>query len=383
MASKQKDVSKLRMIVVQGDNSSDSTGDYALTDNKVRNKNIWINQDKSRMMFFDGNRWVVTATQYMQEIRDGATGGFFGSKDSIADVPYKGDWSPNYKVSEVYLSAESRWVPATDVYTSPSVHTWWSSPASPQGGVTWFYNEITVKETADNSYYMTNGFTGGYMGIQDRSPKWIIFSIWDKTSTDDNPNASPDDLVKVLAQGEGVTVERFGGEGTGGKSYLTYNWNVGQTYQLMVNVRPDSQEKDKAIFTGWFRIPELNIWRLMASFQVRPQAVSKKLEGIYSFLEDWAGNGHRRQGLWGPAWIRSDGGPWVQATHGSGSTTEQDANNRNVFLSDDRKQIGMTTGGPALTDRSLGPYDVIAQPIPPVLTLNPLPTADGAPARVQ
>ena len=120
-----------------------------------------------------------------------------------------------------------------------------------------------------------------------------------------------------------MTVERFGGEG--GKSYLTYNWNVGQTYQLMVNVRPDSQEKDKAIFTGWFHIPELNIWRLMASFQVRPQAVSKKLEDIYSFLEDWVGNGHRRQGLWGPAWIRSDGGPWVQATHGSGSTTEQDA----------------------------------------------------------
>ena len=43
----------------------------------------------------------------------------------------------------------------------------------------------------------------------------------------------------------------------------------------------------------------------------------------------------------------------------------------------------MTTGGPALTDRSLGPFDVIAQPIPPVLTLNPLPTADGAPAREQ
>ena len=58
--------------------------------------------------------------------------------------------------------------------TFPSVHTWWSSPASPQGGVTWFYNEITLKKTADNSYFMTNGFTGGYMGIQDRSPKWKI-----------------------------------------------------------------------------------------------------------------------------------------------------------------------------------------------------------------
>ena len=380
MASDQKDISKLRLILVQG-GSDASTGDYSRTDDQVRGKNIWVDQSKRRMMFFGGGGWVVTATQYMQAVLDGATGGFFGSK--YAEIPYEADWSPKYKVSEVYLSAENRWVPPTpaEVYRSPSVHAWWSSPASPQEGVTWFYNEITVTETADNTYFMTNGFTGGYMGIQDRSPKWVIFSIWDKTSTDDNPNASPDDLVKVLAQGEGVTVERFGGEGTGGKSYLTYDWKVGQTYQLMVNVRPDSQASDKAVFTGWFRIPEQNIWRLMASFQVRPQAVSKKLEGIYSFLEDWIGTGQRRQGLWGPAWIRSDSGPWVQATHVTGSTTEQDANNRNVFLSDDHRRIGMTTGGPALADTSLGPYDVVS--VPPVLTLNPLPDNDGAPAREQ
>ena len=40
------------------------------------------------------------------------------------------------------------------------------------------------------------------MGIQDRSPKWVIFSIWDKTSTEDNPNALPEDLVKLIAKGD-------------------------------------------------------------------------------------------------------------------------------------------------------------------------------------
>lgn len=379
MSSKQKDVSKLRLILVQGDNNADLPGDYSRTDDKVRDKNIWVCKSKSRMMFYAGSSWVITSTQYMQEILGGATGGFASSNN--ADVPYEADWGPKYQVSEVYLSEEGRWVRATDVYKSPSVHIWWSAPLHPevqQKGITWFYNEITVKETADSTYYMTNGFTGGYMGIQDRSPKWVLFSIWDKTSTDDNPNASPDDLVKVLAQGEGVTVKRFGGEGTGGQSYLAYDWKVGHTYQLMVNVRPDAQESDKAVFTGWFRIPELNIWRLLASFQVRPHAVSKKLEDIYSFLEDWVGNGRRRQGLWGPAWIKTDGGPWVQATKGSGSTTDQDANNRNVFLSDDNRRLGMTTGGPALSDTSLGPYTVSG--IPPVLTMNPLPDHDGAPA---
>ena len=286
------------------------------------------------------------------------------------------------QVSEVYLS--NKWVVAEQPYRSPSVHIWWSAPANPEvqrEGVTWFYNEVIVKETAGSSYFMTNGFTGGYMGIQDRSPKWVLFSIWDKTSTEDDPNASPDDLVKVLAHGEGVTVKRFGGEGTGGQSYLTYDWKVGHTYQLMVNVRPDAKESDKAVFTGWFRIPELNIWRLLASFQVRPQTANKKLENPYSFLEDWIGNGYRRKGLWGPAWIRTDRGPWVQATHGRGTTTEYDANNRNAFLSDDCKHLGMTTGGPTLTDTSLGPYTCDSSSIPSVLRLNPLPDRDGAPAR--
>lgn len=374
----------MRLVLVQ-DDSYANPGDYSRTDVKVRDKNIWVCESNSRLMFYAGGSWVITATQYMQEVLDGSTGGFVSSKD--ADFPYEADWGPNYNVSEVYLSAEGRWVPAPEMpdrYRSPSVHIWWSAPANSEvqrEGITWFYNEIAVTETATSTYYMTNGFTGGYMGIQDRYPKWVLFSIWDKTSTDDNPNASPDDLVKVLAKGEGVTVQRFGGEGTGGQSYFAYDWKVGHKYQLMVNVQPDAQESDKAVFTGWFRIPELNVWRLLASFQVRPKAASKKLEGIYSFLEDWSGNGHRRQGLWGPAWIKTDGGPWVQATRGSGSTTEPDANNRNVFLSPDCRQLGMTTGGPALADTSLGPYTCGASSIPSVLTLNPLPDGDGAPAR--
>ena len=64
------------------------------------------------------------------------------------------------------------------------------------------------------------------MGIQDCSPKspGVLFSIWD------NVNGSSDDKVEVLAQGKGMTVQQFGGEGTGGKSFLEYDWKVGETY---------------------------------------------------------------------------------------------------------------------------------------------------------
>ena len=46
----------------------------------------------------------------MRKVLDGACGGFVFSKH--ADFPYEADWSPNLEVSEVYLSAERRWVPA-------------------------------------------------------------------------------------------------------------------------------------------------------------------------------------------------------------------------------------------------------------------------------
>ena len=372
----KKPVSKLRLVLVK-DEYANVAGEYSRTDAMVRDKNIWITERGSddRLMFYNGSSWTVTSMQYKQQTMEGGTGGFYSSK-SNADVPYEADWSPNYKIGEVYLSEEGKWVAVETLFGSPSVHIWWSSPDSPPEGISWFYNEITVTETADNTFYMTNGFRGGYIGIQDRSPKWVIFSIWD------NPGGSSDDQVDVLAQGEGVTVERFGGEGTGGKSFLAYDWNVGETYQLIVNVKPDTEASDKAIFTGWFRIPELNIWRLLASFRVRPQAASKKFEGNYSFLEDWIGTGMRRQGLWGTAWFKSENGSWVQATHGNGTTTDQNANNRAVFMSEDKKRLGMITGGPALNDLSLGPYDVVESSTPSVLTRNALPSGDGSPALV-
>ena len=371
-------VSKLRLVSVQGDNYAAVAGEYSRSDEMVREKNIWVTERASdnRIMFYTGSTWAVTSIQYKQDIMQGSTGRFYATNSKVDVQAYEADWSPNYKISDVYLSDKEQWVPVEDVFRSAAVHIWWSSPKSPQEGISWFYNEITVTESAGNTYYMTNGFTGGYMGIQDRSPKWVIFSIWDKAD-------SPDDQVGVIAQGQGVTVERFGGEGTGGKSYLKYDWSVGQTYQLIVNVKPDTQSSDKVIFTGWFRIPEQNIWRMLASFRVRPKAASKKFEDTYSFLENWIRDGKRRQGLWGTAWFKSDNSSWVQATHGNGSTTEQDAINRAVFLSGDKKHLGMITGGPALNDLSLGPYDVSESPLPSVLKLNPLPNGDGCPARVQ
>ena len=379
-------VSKLRLVLVQGATESVAgvAGEYWYSPEVVNEQFISNWQGKGEFdadlhMLHDthnGPSWIINT------LADQAVSLKYKillTSESDADVPYEADWGPNYKVSEVYLSKEKKWVAVETLFKSSAVHIWWSAPNSPklrQEGISWFYNEITVTESIYHTYYMTNGFTGGYMGIQDTSPKQVIFSIWDNVSDSE----SKDDQTDEFSKGEGVTVKRFSGEGTGGQSFFPYEWSVGKTYQLMVNVRPDKQPSDKVIFTGWFRIPEKKIWRMLASFQVRSRAASKKLESPYSFLEDYQGTGKRRQGLWGPAWFKSDNGSWVQATHGNGTTTGKDSNNRAIFLSEDKKQLGMITGGPALKDTSLGPYDVTKSPIPSVLTLNPLPSGDGSPA---
>lgn len=113
MAVTQSDVSKMRLVLVQS-GSDTSVGDYSITDNKVRDKKIWVNQSSSRMMFFAGNKWVIADSQYMQEVIDAVrTGGLYDSKSSTADVPFKADWGPKYRVSELYLKSGSRWVPAS------------------------------------------------------------------------------------------------------------------------------------------------------------------------------------------------------------------------------------------------------------------------------
>ena len=229
MAAK-KDVSKFRLIVKKGDNYGSVAGDYSLAETTVNGKSIWVSESISRMTFYAGQSWVITSTAYMKDVLGGATGGFVSSND--ANVPYEADWGPNFDVSEVYLTVEKKFVPATEVYGSPSVHIWWSAPKHPevqQQGVTWFYNRVEVTVPAESTYFMTNGFTGGYMGIQDRSPKWVLFSVWN------NPKV-PDGAVKELAHGEGVTVRPFGGEGKGGERSIIAYKEVFLLLDLVPNV---------------------------------------------------------------------------------------------------------------------------------------------------
>ena len=67
----------------------------------IRGKSIYLRDNTSaddRVIFHDGNRWVITAGHYIFLLLDGATGGFYASAHTQSDAPYA-NYSPRYTCS--------------------------------------------------------------------------------------------------------------------------------------------------------------------------------------------------------------------------------------------------------------------------------------------
>ncbi|MFT4016314.1 MAG: DUF3472 domain-containing protein [Agriterribacter sp.] len=194
----------------------------------------------------------------------------------------------------------------------PSVHL--NYPFADSIKAEWFYNEITVPENQDvvGSYYMANGFGEGYFGIQvnSASERRILFSVWSPFSTDDPKNIPQDMRITLLKKGEGVHTGEFGNEGSGGQSYLRYNWKAGVTYKFLLRGQPDGN--GSTIYTAYFFAPERGEWLLIASFK-RPKT-NTYLRRFHSFLENFIpeqGN-KTREVLFGNQWVCDEGGTWFE-----------------------------------------------------------------------
>lgn len=181
-----------------------------------------------------------------------------------------------------------------------------------------FYNELTVPNGYDHlhSFYMANGFSRGYLGIQVNSEKErrVIFSVWDAgNEAIDRSKVAEEDKVKLLAKGDGVVANDFGNEGTGAHSHWVYDWKAGQSYQFMLTALPDSATQT-TIYTGYFFVPELKRWKLIAAF--RAPKDGKRLNNLYSFNENFMGsNGQlQRRALFGNQWVQQQNGRWVSLT---------------------------------------------------------------------
>ncbi len=196
----------------------------------------------------------------------------------------------------------------------PSVHL--NYPVSDDQNVEWFYNEVTVPEGQDviGSYFMANGFGEGYFGMQVNSEteRRILFSVWSPYKTDDPKSIPEDQKIRMLRKGKDVHTGEFGNEGSGGQSYLKYNWQAGNTYRFLLQGTPSGDST--TTYTAYFFAPEQGSWQLVASFK-RPHTHTY-LKRLHSFLENFipeTGDTGRRV-YFGNQWVRSTSGPWTELT---------------------------------------------------------------------
>jgi len=194
----------------------------------------------------------------------------------------------------------------------PSVHLGYAVPG--KTNAEWFYNEVTVPTGNDvlGSYFMADGFADGYFGMQVNSPteRRILFSVWSPYKTD-NPGQIPDDQkIVMLKKGTNVHTGEFGNEGSGGQSYLLYNWKAGNTYKFLMHAKPDAN--NHTVYTAYFFAPEAGKWQLIASFS-RPQT-NTYLKHLHSFLENFDPEQGTitRKVFFNNEWIVDENGKWTE-----------------------------------------------------------------------
>lgn len=154
---------------------------------------------------------------------------------------------------------------------------------------------VTVTETQTNTYFCLFGWDCGYCGIQDKGEqgKVLIFSVWDPVDPTDY-TARPENVkeeirAKVLYANPEADVARFGGEGTGARTMTPFDWQVGEPVSMRVDAAPDGT--NRTAYTCSYKNPANGEWTKLATLSTLCYpGHAQGLDGIYSFVEDFARN---------------------------------------------------------------------------------------------
>jgi hypothetical protein len=223
----------------------------------------------------------------------------------------------------------------------------------PAGEGVAFYNEVTVEQSAPGTYFCACGWNKGYFGIQElgNGKKLVIFSVWDSDQND--PKAVEDDKrVKLIHKGEKVRIGRFGGEGTGGQSFLDHDWKIGDTYRFLVTAKIDGKRSE---YAGYFRAPADKEWTHMVTFSTLTGG--KNLSGYYSFVEDFKRDKvsatKTRTARFGNAWAKTPKGEWEAITKARFTADKNPVTNINAGTTKDGRFFLGTGGDTKNTDTKL------------------------------
>ncbi|GHG00759.1 DUF3472 domain-containing protein [Thalassotalea marina] len=273
-----------------------------------KTKLITLNNTEQKAIYVD--EFVIDEAGYQRIVIRGIN----HSADTIADIQHVNIGGTASTGNIYYVKDDFYWG-----RRGPSVHLNYQVP-NPDAAYEWFYTELEVPQGQDTmgSYFMANGFAEGYMGIQVNSPteRRVLFSVWSPYQTD-NPNEIPEeDRIKLLKKGADVNTGKFGNEGSGGQSFLVYNWKPDTRYRFLLRIKPADIDQHSD-YTAYFYAPELEKWQLIASFR-RPKT-STYVARPHAFLENFiTGAGQfERKAYYGNQWLRTDGGDWQAISQAS------------------------------------------------------------------
>ncbi|GAA1723388.1 hypothetical protein GCM10009809_19070 [Isoptericola hypogeus] len=152
-----------------------------------------------------------------------------------------------------------------------------------------FYNEITPLSSAPGTYFMTNGFAGGYFGIQELedSSKIAIFSIFGPAKGEVPDDRLASQVLYAVPGGDLV----IHGEYAGGPSIrIPFDWDLGTTYSTMITEQGDDSDGNARIVTAWINknpVGKTPDWTRLMTVRTERPAAHERLDGLYSFVEDF------------------------------------------------------------------------------------------------
>jgi hypothetical protein len=111
-----------------------------------------------------------------------------------------------------------------------------------------------------------------------------------------------------------VKINDFGNEGSGGQSYMHYDWKAGERCRFLMGVKPDGN--GCTVYTAYFYDNHQNKWVLVASWR-RPK-ISTWYTNAHSFLENFNPvMGYiNSKAYYGNQWARTADGRWLPVAKG-------------------------------------------------------------------
>jgi len=203
------------------------------------------------------------------------------------------------------------------IFMAPSVHLngWESTDVNaPKGeAYDWAYLEVMLPKKFErkNTYVMSLGVLSGYMGMQTVDDKnnqqykhRVVFSMWDKGNTDEDPNVPEYMRSGALDNSDNVEIKRFGGEGTGTRSMIyDSHWECDNWVQFITTCRPERinipvkdasgkvtmMEYDNTLVSAWYKQAGDTEWHYLST--LREASRNHYMADWYSFLENFTDDG--------------------------------------------------------------------------------------------